>query len=257
MVVYLLLTNFYIEPPTYRFLLKVSSLTRSINSLLLFAQSPHGRIRFLQGTNLDINVVPNNPREIKLPPNVEGLKAVANSALESQGYSYEDNDPSPGRFMGRFFQKGIWRKRQVINAPVHCECALALHLLKKRGIYPPLNYIGMSKLACYPCWLLIKCLREQGIVNYRVRGILDNFYFPWKYPSDEMKACLSAKQADVIEKLIYEKLARRYKRHILSHRNEMHEMNSDRRPPLNRDSPRYQETMSRIREIIACHYPDQ
>lgn len=61
MVVYLLLTNFYIEPPTYRFLLKVSSLTRSTNSLLLFAQSPHGRTRFLQGTNLDINVVPNNP----------------------------------------------------------------------------------------------------------------------------------------------------------------------------------------------------
>lgn len=82
--VYLVLTNLYIEPPNYRFLLKASSLTLSINALLLFAQSPHGRTRSLRGTNLDINVAPNNSREIKLPPNVEYLKAVANSALESR-----------------------------------------------------------------------------------------------------------------------------------------------------------------------------
>lgn len=132
-----------------------------------------------------------------------------------------------------------------------------LALSEEEGVYPPLNYIDMSKLACYSFWLLIQCLREQGIINYCVRGTLDNFYFPWKYPSDEMKACLSAKQENVIEKLICEKLARMYKRHVLSHRNEMHGMNSDRRPLLDRDSPHYQETMSHIRDIIARHYPDQ
>lgn len=123
---------------------------------------------------MEINVVPNDQRERKLPPTVEDLKSVARSALESQEQSYKDTDRCPSNLMARFSQEG---EGQLVSASVHCECALTLHLERRNTRPSPLLYIGMSKLSCLPCWLFIQCLQEQGI-NYRVRGRLSNLLFP-------------------------------------------------------------------------------
>ena len=130
------------------------------------------RSRLLQGKELHIDGVPSSSCSLTLPSTQDGLKSIAREALQSQQLSLQPSDKHPGRSMHGYYNNASQNDAPAIGAPVHCECALVLHLLnpaRQNGGPPPLSYIGVSKPSCDACRKFLKCLRERNFI-FHVRS---------------------------------------------------------------------------------------
>ena len=197
-------------------------ITNSICVLLAFASPPRMRNLFFRNKDPEIVTVENTKQPIDLPPSLEILKSVAAAALRSQG---EDLIPVADQFPPRAISKVYGDSSPGTGPsylqPVHWECALILHLVSRWGLEkPPLSCIGVSKLSCFSCWELIRCIQECCQVKYHVRGTHGKVYFPWKYPINEITASLSKETGDNIRAQFSEKVANKYTNCVLASRHE-------------------------------------
>ena len=199
-----------------RCLKKVTSITRSINILLTYANNPYLRSRFLRGKRLEIECVPDHQYNLKLPPTPEDYKSIARLALITQG-SYWNSEGKPGDHIMQHYHINL-NSAPVLPAPVHCECALVSYLLKEDISPPPFSYIGTSELSCFPCWKFLECLRKGLGINYHIRGTHNKSHWPWKYP--ETIGALLPHQTKKVQDSFYVEIARRYTECILRCRQE-------------------------------------
>jgi hypothetical protein len=92
----------------------------------------------------------------------------------------EDPNNMPGLMVSKRFFKPI-------KGAIHCECLLALHLLRQSrdGIHS-VRHLGVSKLSCLACWQFLKSLCDNGIF-FSTTGSHGKAYFPWKFPNKELE----------------------------------------------------------------------
>ncbi|KAG5300066.1 hypothetical protein I7I50_06334 [Histoplasma capsulatum G186AR] len=175
--------------PLERFLRKISSIPNAIETLIKCAYSPRLYHRFLFGQELEVKSLRNQPRNIKLPPSNQWMEiskqVLANSATDRslQDEENEENGKEanlPGHSLSLKLS-GM----DIVRAPVHCECVLALKFLGENLTVRSVQYIGVSKLSCISCWVFLKALRDNGIAFY-TKGSHSKAYFPWKFPDLEM-----------------------------------------------------------------------
>ncbi|EGC49493.1 conserved hypothetical protein [Histoplasma capsulatum var. duboisii H88] len=178
--------------PLEGFLRKISSIPNAIETLIKCAYSPRLYRRFLFEQELEVKSLRNQPRNIKLPPSNQWMEiskqVLANSATDRslQEEENEENEENgkeanlPGHSLSLKLS-GM----DVIRAPVHCECVLALKFLGENRTVRSVQYIGVSKLSCIGCWAFLKALRDNGIAFY-TKGSHSKAYFPWKFPDLEM-----------------------------------------------------------------------
>lgn len=174
----------HLDFPMLRYLRKVASLPYAINTLLSFPHFARLRQQYLLGKILRISVPCTLHREISLPQSLEGWNEVAHRAAEKLKWELPGNlQVQPGHQVAERF-KG----NEEVRAPVHCECVIALHLIKRYVAEPPpISYIGVSKLSsCLACWFFLKSLSENGF-NMVTKGGHGKAYFPWKYPDQEIR----------------------------------------------------------------------
>lgn len=69
------------------------------------------------------------------------------------------------------------------SIPVHCELKVLHSFVSQKWSYPPLSYIGGSKLACMGCWCVFEswnATHEHS--KYRIQGSHGKWYYPWAMP---------------------------------------------------------------------------
>lgn len=145
------------------------------------------RTRFLQQKSLVIRPVPNKNHLFILPETMQGFENIALEVLKSRGV-FRSPRRQPGSSVKALYNSNQDRT-PTKRAPVHCECPVALQLLKnaKAGESPSLSYVGVSKLSCFACWKFFESLREfKPSINIRVGGTHGKCYYPWKFPDDEL-----------------------------------------------------------------------
>ena len=64
---------------------------------------------------------------------------------------------------------------------VHCECAVIAHLYQYTTV-PAFSYVGVSRLACKPCYYWIKAFNETMSTKFSIRGSHDKWYTKWARP---------------------------------------------------------------------------
>jgi hypothetical protein len=194
------------EFPLERFLKKAVSLSSAVDTLLKYAKSPRLYRRYLDRTKIHVQHLSNAPRPISLLTTGDWndvckevlLHHGATSLLES----ITDDRNRPGAVIRSRFEN-----RDTVQAPVHCECAVALHLLASGRAIP---YIGVSKLSCLACALFLKSLSCTGHRFY-TKGSHGKAYFPWKYPDIEIAGSrISEGHRAEILKSFYESLSEIY-----------------------------------------------
>ena len=66
----------------------------------------------------------------------------------------------------------------VADKMVHCECAVIAHLHQYPTV-PAFSYVGVSRLACKPCYYWIKAFNETMSTKFSIRGSHDKWYQRW------------------------------------------------------------------------------
>lgn len=108
-------------------------------------------------------------------------------------------DGTPGE--ARANEKEILRKALVQESPkMYCECLLVAYLLR-RGTFPSVAYIELSKLTCKPWFLWLQVVSKYTGYQLKTKGSHDKWYPRWSAPALEGHKCKSA-----IEKLFLEKV---------------------------------------------------
>lgn len=69
----------------------------------------------------------------------------------------------------------------VGHKDVHCECAVIAHLHQYTTV-PAFSYVGVSRLACKPCYYWIKAFNETTSTKFSLRGSHDKWYPNWARP---------------------------------------------------------------------------
>ncbi|ODH48502.1 hypothetical protein GX48_05369 [Paracoccidioides brasiliensis] len=194
------------EFPLERFLKKAVSLSRAVDTLLKYAKSPRLYRRYLDRTKIHVQQLSNAPRPISLLTtgdwNDVCKEALLHHAATSLLELITEDCNRPGAVIRSRFEN-----QDTIQAPVHCECAVALHLLASGQAIP---YIGVSKLSCLACALFLKSLSRTGH-QFCTKGSHAKAYFPWKYPDIEIAGSRISEghRAEILESF-YESLSEIY-----------------------------------------------
>lgn len=96
------------------------------------------------------------------------------------------------------------RQKTSVNAPIHCECAVAAHFLQEtlKG-RTPLSFIGMSTPSCFSCWQLLCCIQEAVGVCLFTTGTNEKVCFSWKYPGIELGTSTCRHFIETIPKILF------------------------------------------------------
>ncbi|ODH53245.1 hypothetical protein GX48_00441 [Paracoccidioides brasiliensis] len=191
--------------PLERFLKKVVSLSHAVDTLLKYARSPRLYRRYLNRMKIHVQQLSNAPRPISLPTgdwNDICKEVLLHRAATSLLKLITDDCDQPGAVIRSRFEN-----QDTVQAPVHCECAVALHLLASGRAIP---YIGVSKLSCLACALFLKSLSRTGH-QFCTKGSHAKVYFPWKYPDIEIAGSRISEghRAEILESF-YESLSEIY-----------------------------------------------
>lgn len=196
------------------------------------------RTRFLQQKSLVIRSEPNKNHLFVLPKTMQGFENIALEALKSREV-FRSPRRQPGSSVKALYNSNRDRT-PTKRAPVHCECAVALQLLKnaKAGESPSLSYVGVSKLSCFACWKFFESLREfEPSINIRVGGTHGKCSYPWKFPDDELAELFP--DYSKISHSFYNKIADRYSDCVKAEYSETLSDSStgsiSRRPPMGDD----------------------
>ena len=155
---------------------KLTSLTRHVECLISFANSP--RYRPTLQYNMHIDTVQGHISSVQLPTSKTGwvsfLKVAAGKLLLSQEEDAQqlvEKFSAPG---GRYW------------CPAHCECALIQYLATKHGDswdhVPAFSYIGVSKLSCGACRIWLEAFNEVSPQKFYTGGSQGKWYWPWAMP---------------------------------------------------------------------------
>lgn len=140
---------------------------------------------------------------------MQGFENIALEVFKSRGV-FRSPRRQPGNSVKALYNSNH-DHTPTKRAPVHCECPVALQLLKnaKAGESPSLSYVGVSKLSCFACWKFFESLREfKPSINIRVGGTHGKCYYPWKFPDDELAELFP--DYSEISHSFYNKIANRY-----------------------------------------------
>ncbi|PGH28557.1 hypothetical protein GX50_08709 [[Emmonsia] crescens] len=188
--------------PLERFLKKMASTSNSTDTLLKYAYSPRLYRRYLNKTEICILPLTNTPRKIPLPDS-HHWHQISRTILANNGEASLPDDLSEAESPGSTLRK-LFEGKQSITGLVHCECLIALHLVRGNQLgAQSIPYIGVSKLSCLACWEFLKSLRSVGYVFY-TRGSHAKAYFPWKYPDLEIEQAglPSEKKSNIFNSLL-------------------------------------------------------
>ncbi|KLJ09027.1 hypothetical protein EMPG_15548 [Blastomyces silverae] len=188
--------------PLERFLKKMASISNSTDTLLKYAYSPRLYRRYLNRAEIRILPLENTPRKLSLPHPHRWVE-ISYTILASKGEASLLDDLSEVESPGSMLQKRFEGKKSI-TCTVHCECLIALHLLRGNQLGDQaIPYIGVSKLSCLTCWEFLKSLRSAGYVFY-TRGSHAKAYFPWKYPDVEIEqvGLPSEKKSNIFNSLL-------------------------------------------------------
>lgn len=135
---------------------------------------------------------------------------VARLALEKHNQNPQSGDNTASQ-----------HHKHSLYTPVHCEVAVAMHLLSQDlDGPPPLPFIGVSKLLCFGCWSFLKSLQRVG-AQIATRGTHGKYAFPWKYPEEQLCMTRYTSKAADIKEDVYTTFANRYTTCILARRTEI------------------------------------
>lgn len=95
------------------------------------------------------------------------------SAMNVHGKEYQDADHTICHNANELPKGHKW-----IYGNIHCECALILHLLQKKDALSLFAYIGVSKLACHPCWEFIWSTGTGNVTLHAAQTTWPNIYSP-------------------------------------------------------------------------------
>ncbi|PUU73088.1 hypothetical protein B9Z19DRAFT_1069257 [Tuber borchii] len=160
-----------------RALEKLNSLPRNIKILVAFANSR--RLRPALQYAMSIVAVPAQTRFIPLPRSQDDWLLVLQNETE-QHYPWQLGEAEA--LLQAF-------KPPRKKCDVHCECSLIQYLERCHASgtawdkIPPFNYLGVSKLSCYACYLWITAFNEQGGRKIFTRGSHGKWCFPWAMPN--------------------------------------------------------------------------
>jgi hypothetical protein len=137
----------------------------------------------------------NEKQKVKIPSADEWSEVARAVLKDSRALSLTDEpEQRPGRLL-----KPRFNTVSVVSAPVHCECLVALYLLREsHRLSHAVRYIGVSKLSCLACCAFLDSLRNHGIA-FNTKGCHGKAYFPWKFPiTDLQNADLDDSKASAI-----------------------------------------------------------
>ncbi|KAG0632819.1 hypothetical protein HOY80DRAFT_721270 [Tuber brumale] len=156
---------------------QLTSLTRHIECLITFANSP--RLRPALQYRMSISTVPGQTRTVELPGSQEQWKPILEvAAAKILPWQKCDARELAERFGGT-----------IHVCPAHCECTIIQYLMTRHGDswdnVPPFSYIGVSKLSCGACRLWLEAFNEVGQRTFYTRGSHGKWYWPWGMPTAE------------------------------------------------------------------------
>ncbi|PWW79724.1 hypothetical protein C7212DRAFT_360933 [Tuber magnatum] len=160
-----------------RALEKLTSLTRHIECLIAFANSP--RLRPALRSRMSISTVPGQTRTVELPGSQEQWKPVLEVVTDKilpwqEGYAGELAEH---------------HKENIRVCPAHCECSLIQYLTTRHhdswDKVPAFSYVGVSKLSCSACRIWLEAFNEAGQRKFYTRGSHGKWYWPWGMPTAE------------------------------------------------------------------------
>lgn len=153
---------------------KLTSLTRHIECLISFANSP--RLRPALQYHMSTATVPRQTRTIELPKSHEQWEHFLRVAAAKKLPWQEDDALG----LAERFEKNI-----CVCSP-HCACALTQYLTTRHGDswdnVPAFSYIGVSRLSCGACRVWFEALNEVGQQRFYTRGSHGKWYMPWAIP---------------------------------------------------------------------------
>ena len=81
------------------------------------------------------------------------------------------------------FEREVAKKASELGVAdkMHCECAVIAHLYQYTTV-PAFSYVGVSRLACKPCYYWIKAFNETMSTKFSIRGSHDKWYTKWARP---------------------------------------------------------------------------
>ncbi|KAG0633241.1 hypothetical protein HOY80DRAFT_1006166 [Tuber brumale] len=160
-----------------RALEKQPSLTRQIDILLAFANSP--RLRPMLQYPMALVTVPRSTRRVHLASHPQEWQAILGAT------SLEQED-SQGNVAHELLQ---WYSKEAYQCIVHCECKLLWHLQKNHGdswdTVQPFSYLGVSKLSCSTCRIWVETWNKLGGRQFHTHGSHAKWYWPWGMPVTE------------------------------------------------------------------------
>ncbi|CUS15716.1 unnamed protein product [Tuber aestivum] len=160
-----------------RALEKLTSLTRHIECLITFANSP--RLRPALQYDMSICTVPGEARTVQLPGSQQQWKEFMEIAAGKVLPWQEDVAAT----LAHSFNE------RVCVCRAHCECTLVQYLATSHGEswdhVPAFTYIGVSKLSCSACSTWLDAFNDMGQRRFHTRGSHRKWYWPWGMPKEE------------------------------------------------------------------------
>lgn len=176
-----------LDPKLTRYLDKAFYVETNAQILLRFAFSR--RLRpFLDGDMQPTIVSASSPsrHELTLPTTTEAWKECVETALRA--VAAHSLAPHIAKHL---YQKAVnyASRHPTVTPKPHCEAALAVHLWQQQNestrAHPassPLGHVGVSKLCCLPCSLLLEAVAPE--LHLVTKGFHGKTYFPWLFPEE-------------------------------------------------------------------------
>ena len=146
-------------------------------ALIQFAYSKRMRSTFFSSEIQVVSAKKKRPTPLTWPSTEKAWRDLLLSTYGKQEVESE-NKPEV-----EIYEKVVAKKASELGVAdkVHCECAVIAHLHQYTTV-PAFSYVGVSRLACKPCYYWIKAFNETMSTKFSIRGSHDKWYTKWARP---------------------------------------------------------------------------
>lgn len=191
--------------PLYRTIEKLTSHHRFLHQLFLYALSPDGGDDLSGSTPvISINAMGTVPVTF---PSVSEVTSIITPL-----FRWSTDPKELDNFINREKAHIILGAREefqlelqadsgiTFNGQIHCECALiAMFNTETHQPLWPINYIGVSKLSCAPCYLWIQAFNASHAVKNYTRGTHGKWYPKWSMPDVVMSTDMTVAMTNLVK----------------------------------------------------------